>query len=220
MIVAVQITQFDERRPQLQVIQRKYVPAIQLVHLDQRGETLRSLAPSAIDSMPITQGAEHGSCLHRGLFQSHFAQQLVRVVIILLGRQQCSLGNFSPQFGVTAQSRLVGPGRFRFQAQPGLFAFCLDRAAPRAAFLQKKPRRGRRSHQQRRRHCCPGSEYDTISANQLLEAVPAAGRTGGDRLIVQVTLDVHRQTVRRFVPASAVLFQSFHNDPIQITPKF
>src|SRR5206468_11130200 len=56
-----------------------------------------------------------------------------------------------------------------------------------------------------------------VSANQFPKLVEVAGRAGRDWLVVQVALNVHRQPVGGFVPATAVFFQALHHDPIQVT---
>ena len=50
----------------------------------------------------------------------------------------------------------------------------------------------------------------------LLQAVHRGGRTGLDRFVVQIALDVAREIVGRFVAARAVLLQRLHHDPVQL----
>ena len=52
-----------------------------------------------------------------------------------------------------------------------------------------------------------------------MESVEVARRTGENRFIVQVTLNVHRQGVGRFVAAGAGFLQGFHDDPIEVATK-
>ncbi len=55
-----------------------------------------------------------------------------------------------------------------------------------------------------------------VPPGELAETVAGRGRTGQDRLVAQVPLDVGRKAVGRFVAPRAVLFQGLHHDPVQI----
>jgi hypothetical protein len=81
---------------------------------------------------------------------------------------------------------------------------CLPTAHPHAAGQGEEHRGGAR-------------EAHFVPAHGLLELVKAAGRTGHNGLVTQVAPDVSAQAVGRFVAAVAVLFQTLHHDPIEVS---
>ena len=89
-------------------------------------------------------------------------------------------------------------------------------ASVSASLLNGLPEADCQTDHQRSNHRRAGSERQLVPANQFLEAIEVAGRTGNDRLIVQVPLYVRRQAVGGFVAAGAVFLQALHCDPIQV----
>ena len=59
-------------------------------------------------------------------------------------------------------------------------------------------------------------EHHLVPTKGLLDPVGRAGRTGGDRFVVEVPLQVGSQTAGSLVTARPVLFQALHHDPVQI----
>jgi hypothetical protein len=57
-----------------------------------------------------------------------------------------------------------------------------------------------------------------VAPHELPEAVPPARRTGLDRLVLEVPLDVPGQSARRLVAARAILLERPHHDPVQLAP--
>ena len=55
-----------------------------------------------------------------------------------------------------------------------------------------------------------------VPAPRFLKSIGRARRTGDDRFVVQVPLEVRGQTVGRLVAARAVLLQALHHDPVEI----
>jgi len=71
--------------------------------------------------------------------------------------------------------------------------------------------RQQRHYRPGRRQCRP------VAPGELAKLIARAGRTAPDGFIVQMALDIHRQAIGRFVTARAILLQTRHHDPIQIT---
>ena len=59
-------------------------------------------------------------------------------------------------------------------------------------------------------------DAQAMSPYEFRKSVSRAGRTGQDRLIVEVPLDFQGHTVGGFVAAVAVLVQALHHDPVEI----
>ena len=60
-------------------------------------------------------------------------------------------------------------------------------------------------------------EYDRlITADELSESIDPGWRTGFDRFVVQIPLDVPGQSRRGFVTPCAFLLQRLHYDPVQL----
>ncbi len=76
-------------------------------------------------------------------------------------------------------------------------------------------------HRCQQRHKNRGCrEQDSpVSSRQFLEPIHRAGWTGDDRFVVEVALNVHRETVGRFVTARAVLLQALHDDAVEIAAR-
>ena len=75
---------------------------------------------------------------------------------------------------------------------------------------------GRQGKQGSQRDDRGSGEDESVFSNQLLETIERARRTGDDRLMVQVSLHVCRQTISRLISARAVFLQALHHDPIQV----
>ena len=55
-----------------------------------------------------------------------------------------------------------------------------------------------------------------VFPNQFCHAVCRGGCASQHGLVVQVTPHVCRKAIGRFVPASSILLQALHHDPVQI----
>src|SRR5207248_614260 len=58
-----------------------------------------------------------------------------------------------------------------------------------------------------------------ISPRKLPHPVSPRWRTRLNRLVGEVALDIRRESAGRFVTSIAVLLQSFHDQPVQLTPQ-
>ena len=61
-----------------------------------------------------------------------------------------------------------------------------------------------------------GRKCQPVAADHALQHIGCARGTRGNRFVPLVALEVHRQTVRRFVAARAVLLQATHDNPVQV----
>ena len=116
-----------------------------------------------------------------------------------------SLGRFSPLLSFGA-SRQLGLSR------------CFQRDGSRACGRDRLPGAHHDSQHQRRHYHRPGAEGQLVAPNQFLEPINIARRTGPDRLLVQMPLEVPGQTVHGLIAARPVLLQAFHDNPVQVPP--
>ena len=105
---------------------------------------------------------------------------------------------------------------FRLLSQPRLFLFGGNRPSAGVPLPEEQEKRQSKANDQGEGDGANRSKNGLVSPHQLLETVEVARRTGEDRFIAQVTLNVHRQAVGRFVAARAVFLQGFHHDPVEV----
>src|SRR5262245_40382485 len=55
-----------------------------------------------------------------------------------------------------------------------------------------------------------------VPPGELLQAIGRRRWAGDDCFVIQVVLDIRRETVGRLVAAVAVLFEGLHHDPVQL----
>ena len=134
----------------------------------------------------------------------------VRRVEIEAGSMSVLIGAL-PQYGF-ARLSLV---RFLFVGlgDLALLGFLLLR---RHGTLQSK-RCQTQPHRQSHDHQDPRRIRDLVSPPGLLEPVCSARRPGDDGLIRQMTADIHRDAIGCLVAPRAILLQTLHDNPIQIT---
>ena len=94
-----------------------------------------------------------------------------------------------------------------------------DRPLPGGFFHEEQPGGSAKPNDQRDRHGPGRGKDNLVPAHALLEPIKSVGGTGNNGFMVKVTIDVHRQTVRRFVTVPPVFFQRLHYDPIQVSPQ-
>ena len=113
---------------------------------------------------------------------------------------------------------LLGAAALLFGLSPQLRLQLLRRlrAVLRPRSAHGLPGADGRSHQQSGGNPSRGGKWSTMAAEQLLQTINIARRSGQDRLAVQVALDVRRQAVGRLVTARTVLLQAFHHDPVEV----
>src|SRR5438046_8942116 len=87
----------------------------------------------------------------------------------------------------------------------------------RASRYDRLPGAHQDSQHQRRGYHGPGAERQLVPPNQFLEPINIARRTGPDRLLVQMPLEVPGQTVDGLISARPVLLEALHHDPVQVT---
>src|SRR4029079_1189413 len=75
--VTFKVSQFDERRAELQIIERDLIPTVEAIEFDQRCESLRSLTPATVYRVPIAQCTKDGRAFDRRFRQWNFGEQLV-----------------------------------------------------------------------------------------------------------------------------------------------
>ena len=142
---------------------------------------------------------------------------------LFVGFYACGFGNLPSclcgetlAFGGSPLLTFLFLSLFRF-AMRGLFGrqklTCL-------AFGRRGPDRlpdaDRRAQQEDAGQHRSGRQHGPIPPGELAEAIRGRWRTGVDRLVVQVALQVHRQPVGRLVPPIAVLLQRLHHDPVEL----
>src|SRR5262245_12077301 len=82
--------------------------------------------------------------------------------------------------------------------------------------VSKRPGGSTQPKNERSKYGAGGGESELVPPNQFLEPILMARRTSRDWLVVQVTLNVHRQAVGGLVTPRAILFKCFHYDPIEV----
>src|SRR3954468_268317 len=70
--------------------------------------------------------------------------------------------------------------------------------------------------QQGRENYGPGSQRSAVTPGELAKSVCRRWWARLYRIVLQVMLDISRQTTRRVVAAVTVLVQTLHYDPIQL----
>jgi hypothetical protein len=55
-----------------------------------------------------------------------------------------------------------------------------------------------------------------VPTRHFLEPVKLTGRTGEDRFVVEMPLEIERQAVGSIVTTGAVLLQALHHDPVEV----
>jgi hypothetical protein len=65
-------------------------------------------------------------------------------------------------------------------------------------------------------HRCRGSKRELVPPNQFLKPIRRARGPGEDGFVIEVSLDVTREAVGRFVPPGAIFLQALHHDPVHI----
>jgi hypothetical protein len=70
--------------------------------------------------------------------------------------------------------------------------------------------------EQRGGNNCGRRKSEFVPSHESLEAVEPTRGMGGNRLTVQVALNIKRQLVGRFITTGAVLFQALHHNPVQV----
>src|ERR1051326_1884412 len=71
------------------------------------------------------------------------------------------------------------------------------------------PQRDGQTDHQRRCNAGSGGKDQLVSANEFLKAVEVAGRTGDDRFVLQMPLNVRGQAIGRFAAAGGGVFEGF-----------
>ena len=84
------------------------------------------------------------------------------------------------------------------------------------SLFDERPGRDSQTEEKRGHDGAGGREANLCRRTSFLKLIESAGRTGGDRLVVEMPLDVHRQAVGRFVTARAVFLQALHHDPVEV----
>src|SRR2546430_1685614 len=90
---------------------------------------------------------------------------------------------------------------FRLLSQTSLFLLGGHGALAGMPFLDEQIERQAKADHQSRGHATNRAKNGLVPPHQLLESVETARRTGEDRFIVQVTLNVHPQAVGGLVTA-------------------
>jgi len=92
----------------------------------------------------------------------------------------------------------------------------LSSDSARLFFFGEQPKRKDKTEGQRDHGDRPGGEHQFVAPNQFFQAVNTTGRARQNRFVRQVALEIQRQLVGGLITARALLFQTLHDDPIQV----
>ena len=143
-------------------------------------------------------------------------EQSPRLLLALRGLARLGVGALPFGFGALALG--FGLGLFFLRFEPLLLLTRARGFGFPLCFSSRKrlPCADGNPDQKRDRHRRCGREHQLVAAKGFLKSVSDRRRTCDHGFVVQMPLDVHRQSVGRLVTPRAIFLQALHHDPVEI----